>query len=176
VHKIAGAMAAGGASLAEVKAIAETVIANTRTMGAALTPCIIPAVGKPNFTLQEGEMEIGIGIHGEPGVEKRRIATADETAEILLGRILQDLPFKAGDDVAVMVNGMGATPLMELYIVYRKVHAILTAAGIHERHVFVGEYMTSIEMAGLSITLLKLNDTLMTLLDAPARTMAWKTA
>ncbi len=176
VHKIAGAMAANGASLPEVKAIAEEVIANTRSMGAALTPCIIPAVGKPNFHLEDDEMEVGTGIHGEPGVEKRHIATADETVEILLERILKDLPFKAGDDVAVMVNGMGATPLMELYIAYRKVHEILTSSGIRERRVFVGEYMTSIEMAGLSITLLKLNDRLLALLDAPARTIAWKTA
>jgi phosphoenolpyruvate---glycerone phosphotransferase subunit DhaK len=176
VHKIAGAMAASGASLPEVKAVAEMVIANTRSMGAALTPCIIPAVGKPNFILAEGEMEIGIGIHGEPGVEKRRVATADETAALLLERILEDLPYKAGDDVAVMVNGMGATPSMELYIVYRKVHALLAEHGITEHRVLVGEYMTSIEMAGLSITLLKLNDTLRELLDAPAQTIAWKSA
>jgi dihydroxyacetone kinase-like protein len=174
VHKIAGAKAAAGATLAEVKATAERAIANTRSMGAALTPCIIPAIGRPNFTLELGEMEVGIGIHGEPGVQRQPILTADETAEKLLTRIIDDLPFRPGDQVAVMINGMGATPLMELYIVYRKVHELLSGQDIIPYKVFVGEYMTSLEMAGLSITLMKLDEELAALLDAPAYTIAWK--
>lgn len=174
VHKITGARAAAGGSLAEVKATAEKVIANVRTMGAALSPCVIPAVGKPNFSLNEGEMEVGIGIHGEPGIERRPVMTAADTADVLTKRVLADLPFHSGDDVAVMINGMGATPLMELYIVYDQVHRILEEHGIRPVRVFVGEYMTSLEMAGLSVTLLKLDEELLALLDAPAATIAWK--
>lgn len=174
VHKIAGAKADAGANLAEVKAAAEKAILNTRTMGAALTPCIIPAVGKPNFTLNKGEMEVGIGIHGEPGVEKRSIMTADRTTDVLLQKILDDLPFLNGDRVAVMINSMGATPSMELYIVYNRVHQILKERGVKPTSVYVGEYMTSLEMTGLSITLMKLDDELEGLLKAPAHTIAWK--
>jgi phosphoenolpyruvate---glycerone phosphotransferase subunit DhaK len=174
VHKIAGAKADTGANLAEVKAAAEKAIQNTRTMGAALTPCIIPAVGKPNFTLNDGEMEVGIGIHGEPGVERRSIMTADQTAEALLQKILDDLPFLNGDRVAVMINSMGATPSMELYIVYNRVHQILKERGVTPTSVFVGEYMTSLEMTGLSVTLMRLDDELEGLLKAPAHTIAWK--
>jgi dihydroxyacetone kinase-like protein len=174
VHKIAGAKAATGANLADVKAAAEKAIANTRSMGAALTPCVIPAVGKPNFTLEEGEMEIGIGIHGEPGVKRQAVMSANEIADVLLSKVLDDLPFNEGDRIALMVNGMGATPLMELYIVYRRVHEILTARKITPHRVFVGEYMTSLEMAGLSITAMKLDEELSSLLDAPAKTIAWK--
>ncbi|HHW14856.1 MAG TPA: dihydroxyacetone kinase subunit DhaK [Firmicutes bacterium] len=173
VHKLAGAKAAEGASLDEVAALAEKVIANVRTMGVALTPCVIPAVGKPNFELEEGQMEVGIGIHGEPGVERRPIAPASEITRTLLGRILPDLPFARGDEVAVMVNGMGATPLMELYILFNEVQKALAEAGIGLYRSFVGEYMTSLEMAGASVTLLKLDDELKRLLDAPARTPAF---
>ncbi len=174
VHKIAGAKADQGANLAEVKAVAEKVIANTRTMGAALTPCIIPAVGKPNFTLNDGEMEVGIGIHGEPGIVRKPTMTANETAEVLLHKILDDLPYKTGDRVAVMVNSMGATPSMELYIVYRRVYQLLQERGIAVSASYVGEYMTSLEMAGLSITLIRLDDELEALLNQPAMTIAWK--
>ena len=174
IHKIAGAKADQEASLTEVKETALKAIANTRSMGAALTPCIIPSVGKPNFTLEQGEMEIGIGIHGEPGVERRSVMTANQTADTLMEKILRDLPFKDGDKVAVMVNGMGATPLMELYIVYNRVHEILRDRNIATHRVFVGEYMTSLEMAGLSITLMKLDDELTELLDAPAHAIAWQ--
>ena len=174
VHKIAGAKADSGASLAEVKAAAEKAINNVRTMGAALTPCIIPSVGKPNFTLGEGEMEVGIGIHGEPGVERTAIMTADQTVDVLLQKILDDLPFVRGDRVAVMVNSMGATPAMELYIVYNRVHKLLVERGISPRNVFVGEYMTSLEMTGLSISLMKLDDELESLLNAPAKTISWE--
>jgi phosphoenolpyruvate---glycerone phosphotransferase subunit DhaK len=175
VHKIAGAKADSGATLAEVKAAAEKAIKNTRTMGAALTPCIIPSVGKPNFTLEEDEMEVGIGIHGEPGVERKPIMTADQTTNVLLQKILDDLPFQNGDRVAVMINSMGATPSMELYIVYQCVHQMLEQNNISPHAVFVGEFMTSLEMTGLSITLMRLDDELKELLDAPAQTFAWKT-
>jgi dihydroxyacetone kinase-like protein len=173
VHKLAGAKAASGASLAEVAALAEKVIGHVRTMGVALTPCVIPAVGKPNFELSEDQMEVGSGIHGEPGVERGPIAPAAEIAQMLLGRILPDLPFESGQEVAVMVNGMGATPAMELYILFNEVSKILAARGIRIHRSFVGEYMTSLEMAGASVTLLKLDDELKTLLDYPARTPAF---
>lgn len=174
VHKIAGAKADSGASLQEVKAAAEKAILNTRSMGVALAPCIIPAVGKPNFTLGEDEMEVGIGIHGEPGIERRSIMTADQTADVLTNQILEDLPFQSGDRVAVMVNGMGSTPSMELYIVYKRVSQILLERGITAQFVFVGEYMTSLEMNGLSITLMRLDDELQRLLEAPARSISWR--
>lgn len=174
VHKIAGAKAESGAPLAEVKAAADKAIKNTRTMGAALTPCIIPSVGKPNFTLEEGEMEVGIGIHGEPGVERRPIMTAEKTTGVLMQKILDDLPFQSGDRVAVMINSMGATPSMELYIVYQYVHQELKKHNISPHKVFVGEYMTSLEMTGLSITLMRLDEELAELLDSPARSIAWK--
>lgn len=170
VHKITGAKAAEKACLDEVSAVAEKVIANVRTMGIALTPCVIPGVGKANFELDETDMEVGSGIHGEPGIERRKIAPAAEIARILMEKILTDLPFVKGDQVAVMVNGMGATPLMELYILYNEVAKILRKAGINVYRPYVGEYMTSLEMAGASVTLLKLDDELRGLLDAPART------
>lgn len=174
VHKIAGAKADSGATLAEVKAAAEKAIMNTRSMGAALAPCVIPAVGKPNFTLGEDEMEVGIGIHGEPGIERRPIMTAEQTADRLTNQILDDLPFKSSDRVAVMVNGMGSTPSMELYIVYNRVCQILKERKIIPHSVFVGEYMTSLEMNGLSITFMRLDDELQSLLEAPARSIAWR--
>jgi dihydroxyacetone kinase-like protein len=170
VHKLAGAKAEQKASLDEVGALAEKVIANVRTMGLALTPCVIPGVGKPNFELAEDEMEIGIGIHGEPGVERRKIVPATEIAKTLLERILSDLPFKNGDEVAVLVNGMGATPSMELYILFNEVAKILVQKGITIYRSLVGEYMTSLEMAGASVSLLKLDSELKGLLDFPAHT------
>jgi len=173
VHKIAGAKAQAGGKLAEVKAAAEKVIANVRTMGMALTPCTVPAAGKPTFTLAENEMEVGIGIHGEPGTHREELKPADEVVAHMLEKILNDLPYKAGDEVAVMVNGMGATPLMELFVVNRKVHEMLKEAGIKVHRTYVGEFMTSLEMAGASITLLKLDAELKELLDAPADTPAF---
>ncbi len=174
VHKIAGAKAEAGGTLEEVKEVAEKVIANTRSMGMALTPCIVPAAGKPTFTLDENEMEIGMGIHGEPGTHRDAIKTADEITEHLLSKVLADMSLADGEEVAVMVNGLGSTPLMELFIVNRKVKEILTEKGINIYKTFVGEYMTSLEMAGCSITLLKLNAELKELLDAPADTPAFK--
>lgn len=173
VHKIAGAKAESGASLSEVKATAQKVIDNVRTMGAAITPCTVPASGKPGFELSEDEMEVGIGIHGEPGTHREKIKSADEIANLLLDKILADIDY-SGKDVAVMINSSGATPLMELYIINNRVSDVLKEKGINVYKTFVGEYMTSIEMAGFSISLLRLDDELKELLDAAADTPAFK--
>lgn len=173
VHKIAGAKAAAGASLPEVKATAEKVIENVRSMGMAMSACILPGVGKPGFELGENEIEIGMGIHGEPGVEKTTMKSSKEIAEILVGKILADKDY-SGSEVALMVNGLGATPLMELYILNSDVQDLLAEKGIKVYRTFVGNYMTSLEMAGCSITLLKLDDELKTLLDAPSDAPAMK--
>ncbi len=167
-YKIAGAKADTKASLDEVKATADQVIEQTRTMGVALSPCTIPAVGKPNFTIAEDEMEIGMGIHGEPGIERTKLKKADEVAAIMADRVINDMPFKSEDDVAVLVNGLGATPPEELFILYNKFHDILGERGIKVYKAFIGEYATSMEMAGVSFSLLKLNSEFKKLLDAPA--------
>src|SRR5690606_27868598 len=174
VHKIAGAKAQKGASLEEVEAVANKVIENVRSMGMALTPCIVPAAGKPGFHLGDNEMEIGMGIHGEPGIEKTELKSADEVAEILLNKILEDMKLSSNDKVAVMINGLGATPVMELYIVNRKVSQMLQERRIQVHETFVGNFMTSLEMAGCSVTLLKLDDELAELLDAECDTVAFK--
>lgn len=173
VHKIAGALAETGADLDAVAGVAQKVIDNVRTMGAAIRPCTIPAAGKPGFELAENEMEVGIGIHGEPGTHREEIKTADEITDMLLGQILADIDY-TGSEVAVMINGAGATPLMELYIINNRVADVLAEKGIRVYKTFVGEYMTSIEMEGFSISLLKLDDQLKELLDAPADTPAFK--
>ena len=173
VHKIAGAKAEQGASLAEVKAAAEKAIRNIRTMGVAMTPCILPAVGKPGFQIADDEIEIGMGIHGEKGIETTKIKTAKEIAEILVGRILDDYDY-SGSEVAVLVNGLGGTPLMELYILNMEVQKILEEKGIKAYRTFVGNYCTSIDMTGASVTLMKLDDELKALLDAPCDTPALK--
>ena len=173
VHKIAGAKAETGASLDEVTAVAQKTCDNLRSMGMAMTPCTLPAVGKPGFVLGENEIEIGMGIHGEPGVERTSIKTARETAEILLGKILEDMDF-AGSETALMVNGLGGTPMMELYILNNEAQRILAEKGVKVYKTFVGNYMTSIEMAGCSLTLLKLDNQLKELLDAPCDTPALK--
>ena len=173
VHKIAGAKAETGASLDEVQAVAQKVIDNVRTMGAAIRPCTVPAAGKPGFDLAEDEMEIGIGIHGEPGTYRDKIKTADEITTLLMDKILADIDY-TGSEVAVMVNGSGATPLMELFIINNKVADILAEKGIKVYKTLVGEYMTSIEMEGFSISVLRLDDELKTLLDAKADTPAFK--
>ena len=174
VHKIAGAKAEEGASLEEVKNVAEKVINNVRSMGMALTSCIVPAAGKANFTLAEDEIEIGMGIHGEPGTHREKISTADNIAEQLVNKILNDITIENGDEVAVMVNGLSGTPLMELYIVNKKVQEILEEKGIKVHKTFVGEYMTSLEMAGCSVSILKLDDELKGLLGEKADTPAFK--
>lgn len=173
VHKLTGAAAEMGKPLAQVKAIAEKVIANTRSMSMAIRPCTVPAAGKPGFELADDEMEIGIGIHGEPGVRREKLKSADETVDSLLEKILADLDYTGGE-AAVMVNGCGATPLMELFIANRRAAEVLKEKGVSVYRTFVGEYMTSLEMAGFSISLLKLDDELKALLDAPADTPAFK--
>ena len=143
-----------------------------RSMGMALTSCTVPAAGKPTFELAETEMEIGIGIHGEPGRYREPLGTAAEIAERLLDPIVHDLPFERGDPVLAFVNGMGGTPLLELYVMFGEVGRILTGHGITIARSLVGSYITSLEMAGCSITLLKLDDELVRLWDAPVRTPA----
>lgn len=174
VHKIAGAKAEAGGSLQDVKTIAEKVVANVRSMGMALSPCTVPAAGKPSFELADNEMEVGMGIHGEPGTERKAITTADEIATELTQKILDDMHLSNGDEVAVMVNGLGSTPEMELYIVNGKVNDILKEKGINIYKTFVGEYMTSLEMAGCSVTLLKLDDELKELLNAESQAPAFR--
>lgn len=174
IHKIAGAAAEDNLSLEKVQKIAQKVINNVRTMGMSLSPCIVPAAGEPSFELEENEMEIGLGIHGEPGVEKKEIQPADKIASELVMKILKDIEYKEGDEAAVLVNGLGGTPLMELYILNRKVHEILESKGIKIYKTFVGNFMTSLEMAGASISLLKLDDELKEYLDKKADTLAFK--
>lgn len=167
--KAAGAAAERGDSLDEVAAVAQDIVENTATMGVGLTPTILPTTGKPSFELAEREMEIGIGIHGEPGIHRGELESADQIADHLLAPLVADLSLVAGDRVAVLVNGLGATPLEELYVLYRRVHQNLSAAGIEVAKNYVGEYATSLEMAGASISLLKLNDSRLELLNAAAR-------
>ena len=173
VHKIAGAMAETGAELDEVQAVAQKVIDNVRTMGAASLPSTIPASGKPGFELAEDEVEVGIGIHGEPGTHREKMMTANEITDHLLEKILADIDY-SGSEVAVMVNGSGSTPLMELYIINNRVADVLAEKGIKVVDTYVGEYMTSIDMAGFSISVLKLDDQLKELLGAKADTPAIK--
>ena len=171
VHKIAGAAAEAGKSLDEVQAVAQKVIDNVRTMGMAIKPCIVPAAGVPGFEIGEDEMEIGIGIHGEPGVEKKPLEEADAIVDTLLAKILADIDF-TGSEVAVMINGCGGTPLMELFVVNNHVADVLADKGIKVYKTMVGNYMSSLEMEGFSITLLKLDDELKGYLDAEAETPA----
>ena len=171
VHKIAGALAEEGGTLDEVQAVAQKVIDNVRTMGAAIEPCTVPAAGKPGFELSDDEMEVGIGIHGEPGTHRESMKTADEITDMLLEQILGDIDYN-GSEVAVMINGAGATPLMELFIINNHVSDVLAEKGIKVYKTMVGEYMTSIEMQGFSISLLRLDEELKRLLDAPADTPA----
>ncbi|HXF72841.1 MAG TPA: dihydroxyacetone kinase subunit DhaK [Actinomycetota bacterium] len=171
-EKIAGAAAEEGRPLKEVADIVRKVNANGRSMGMALTSCTVPAKGSPTFELGEDEMEIGIGIHGEPGRERRKLAPAREIVETLATAVVEDLPFTSGDRVLAFVNGMGGTPLIELYIVYNELHRFLEARGIAIARNLIGSYITSLEMAGCSITLLRLDDELIRLWDAPVRTPA----
>ena len=171
-EKICGAAAETGHSLKEVAALCHKVNGNGRSMGMALTSCTVPHVGKPTFELPEAEMEIGIGIHGEPGRTRTKLKPADEITEMLLQPIVDDLPFKAGNEVLLFVNSMGGTPLLELFVIYRKAHEILTKSGIKVTRSLVGPYITSLEMAGTSITVLKLDDELTRYWDAPVHTPA----
>ncbi|OPY76100.1 MAG: PTS-dependent dihydroxyacetone kinase, dihydroxyacetone-binding subunit DhaK [Syntrophorhabdus sp. PtaU1.Bin058] len=171
-EKICGAAAETRRSLKDVANICRKVNDRGRSMGMALTSCIVPHAGKPTFSLAEDEMEIGIGIHGEPGRIRMKLAPADKIAEMLMTSIISDLPYKNGDEVLLFVNGMGGTPLMELYVVYNKAHEIAVKSGLKVTRNLIGSYITSLEMAGCSITLLKLDDELTRLWDAPVKTAA----
>jgi phosphoenolpyruvate---glycerone phosphotransferase subunit DhaK len=169
-EKICGAAAEQRRSLTDVADLCRKVNANGRSMGMALTSCTVPAAGKPTFELGEMEMEIGIGIHGEPGRERKVVAPVHEIVEMLATPIVDDLPFTAGDRVLAFVNGMGGTPLIELYIVYYELHRFLSGRGIEISRNLIGPYITSLEMQGCSITLLRLDDDLTALWDAPVNT------
>jgi dihydroxyacetone kinase-like protein len=170
LEKIVGAAADEGRDLKAVAEVARRVDANGRSMGMALTSCTVPAAGRPTFDLPDDEMEIGIGIHGEPGRRRVPVARAREVAEMLVEPILQDLDFTGGGGVIAFVNGMGATPLLELYLMYGEVAAILEKAGVRVARSLVGPYITSLDMAGCSVTLLKVDDELVRLWDAPVNT------
>ncbi|KQW05727.1 dihydroxyacetone kinase [Leifsonia sp. Root4] len=172
VEKIAGAAAERGDDLAAVSAIATKVNSRVRTMGVALTACVVPHAGEPSFTLADDEIEIGIGIHGEPGRERIKLEPADGIVDRLLGAVLEDMPFEAGEDALLLVNGMGGTPQVELYIVYRRAAEILAERGVTVSRSLVGNFTTSLEMQGVSISVLKLDDELTALWDAPVHTAA----
>jgi dihydroxyacetone kinase-like protein len=172
--KIAGAKAEAGGSLEEVRAVAEKVNQMTRTLGVALKPCTVPAKGTPTFTLAEDEMEYAVGHHGEPGTAKIKMRSADEITEMMVKEVLNDLPFQSGDEVTVLINGLGGTPQLELFICYRKVKKILEQKKIKVYKPFVGQFFTALEMAGFSVTLMKLDEELKTLLSAPADTPCYK--
>lgn len=172
VEKIAGAAAERGDDLDAVTAVATQVISQVRTMGVALTPCVVPHAGEPSFTLADDEIEIGIGIHGEPGRERIRMEPADAIVDRILAPIIDDIPFVSGDSVLLFVNGMGGTPQVELYIVFRRAAEVLAEKGITVTRTLVGNFTTSLEMQGASITILKLDDELTALWDAPVQTAA----
>jgi dihydroxyacetone kinase-like protein len=172
VEKLAGAAAEQGASLTEVAGIARRVNAAARSMGVALTSCTVPAVGHPTFELSDTEIEVGIGIHGEPGRQRMPVRPAREVAELMLEPILGDLDFSGDDGVIVFLNSMGATPLIELYLMYSEVANILDKAGVRIARSLVGPYITSLDMAGCSVTLLRVDDELLRLWDHPVNTPA----
>lgn len=174
VYKCAGAAASEMKSLEEVKRIAEKAAANVRTMGVALTPCIVPRVGKPGFSINDDEMEIGMGIHGETGIRRGKLETADRITDEMLEKIVADLPYVAGDEVDVLVNGLGATTLDEQYIVTRRISSYLADKKINVHRFYVGEFATALEMAGFSISILKLDDELKALMEKPAHTPFFK--
>jgi len=169
-YKIAGAAADKFLSLDEVTAIAQKALDNTRSMGVALSPCIVPEVGKPTFSIKDDEIEIGMGIHGEPGIEVKKMISADEIAGIMMDRILADMPLVKGDEVSVLISGLGGTPLEEQFILYRKIHEILNKLGVTVFMPHIGEFATSMGMAGLSVSVIKLDAELKELLRAPAST------
>ncbi len=172
--KVGGAKAAMGGDLDEVIAAAQKAIDNTRSVGVGLGPCTIPAVGKPNFQIQPGTMELGIGHHGEPGIKVVDLKTADKMAEMTLDLLLPDLPFKEMDDVVVLISGLGSTPVSELYVFNRKVNEILTSKKIGIHRSYVGNYFTSLDMVGLTLTLMKVDSELKELIDYKTNTVALK--
>ncbi len=174
VHKLAGAAAEAGMELSEVKRIAEKTIANVKSIGFALSSCTVPAKGTPTFALEEDEMEFGVGIHGEPGIRRMKTESAERLSERMCRMLMKELGLKHGDACALMVNGLGGTPLMELNVLNFNVTCLLKEAGIRLHKVMVGNYMTSLDMAGASVTLLKLDEEMKALLDAGTEAPAWK--
>ena len=172
--KCGGAKAAKGGSLDEVIAAAQKAIDNTRSVGIGLTPCTLPAVGHPNFEIKDGTMEVGIGHHGEPGIEVCPLETAAQMAKRMTDIVLPDYPFESGDEVVVLVSGLGATPVMELYVLYNEVEKILTEKGIKIHKPLVGNYFTSLDMMGATLTIMKLDDELKELIDMPVYSMGLK--
>ncbi|MCI8549062.1 MAG: dihydroxyacetone kinase subunit DhaK [Lachnospiraceae bacterium] len=172
--KVGGAKAAMGADLDGVIAAAQKAIDNTRSVGIGTAPCTIPAVGHPNFTIEDGTMEVGIGHHGEPGIKVEPLKSADDMAAEMLDIILPDLPFASGDEVVVLLSGLGATPVMEQYIVYNKVEELLAEKGIKVYKAYVGNYFTSLEMMGVTLTVMKLDDELKECIDMPADSVGLK--
>jgi len=170
--KCGGAKASMGGSLEEVLAVAQKAIDNTRSMGVGLSPCTLPAVGHPNFTIEPGMMEVGIGHHGEPGIEVAPLETAQQIAERMCNVILPDKPFEAGDEVVVLISGLGSTPLLELYILYNEVEKIMAEKGIKVYRSFVGNYFTSLEMAGATLSVMKVDDELKACIDYEAESTA----
>lgn len=169
--KVGGAKAAKGADLDEVIAAAQKAIDNTRSVGIGLTPCTLPAVGHPNFEIEDGMMEVGIGHHGEPGIEVCPLETASQMARRMTDIVLSDYPYKEGDEVVVLVSGLGATPVMELYVLYDEIDRILKEKGIRTYKAYVGDYFTSLDMMGATLTVMKVDDELKELIDMPANCM-----
>ena len=172
--KIGGAKAAAGGTLDEVISAAQKAIDSTRSVGIGLTPCTLPAVGHPNFEIKEGTMEIGIGHHGEKGIAVVPIESAQQMARRMCDLVLPDLPFQTGDEVAVLVSGLGATPVMELYVLYNEIEKIMKERGISIHRSYVGNYFTSLEMMGATLSVMKLDDEIRELLDVPVETMGLK--
>jgi dihydroxyacetone kinase-like protein len=174
IYKAAGAAAAEGHSLEDVTRIADKARSNTRTMGVALSSCVVPEIGKATFFIGDDEMEIGMGIHGEPGISRKKLAAADAVVDEMMDRIFRETAYQSGDSVAVLINGLGGTPLEELYILFRRVSQLLEARGVTAKHVWVGEFATSMEMAGASISILHLDEELDRMMAAPANTPFFK--
>lgn len=172
--KVGGAKAAKGGSLEEVIASAQKAIDNTRSIGIGLTPCTLPAVGHPNFKIDEGTMEVGIGHHGEPGVEVCPLESAEQMAKRMVDIVVPDYPFKSGDEVVVLLSGLGATPICELYVLYKEVSKLLEAKGIKIYRPYVGNYFTSLEMMGATLTVMKLDEELKELIDMDAHSVGFK--
>ncbi len=174
VYKAAGAAAAQGLSLDDVTRIADKARLRTRTMGVALSSCVVPEIGHATFSIGEDEMEIGMGIHGEPGISRKKLAPADRVIDEMMERIFAEQDYQRGDEVAVLVNGLGGTPMEELYILFRRVSQLLEERGVTAKHVWVGEFATSMEMAGASVSVLHLDAELDPLIGAPANTPFFK--
>jgi len=172
--KAGGAKAAKGGTLDEVITAAQKAIDHTRSVGIGLTPCTLPAVGHPNFEIKEGTMEVGIGHHGEPGIEICELETADKMAKRMVDVVVPDYPFVAGDEVMVLVSGLGATPVMELYVLYDEIERLLADKGIKVYNSYVGNYFTSLEMMGATLTVMKLDEELKELMDMPVNSMGLK--